>query len=148
MLSCLANRWLTGHGQRDNEVISSYHNFFMPAVFRHDMGQALRNVCYCESLSYFLLSYDSDNTDMFLNELIQFYSNNATNLHHFTSHSTRTVRHVAHNSDRTVTTGYCDVTSPYVYDVYGGGPKCSRTSSLGEFCSIEQLLGRSPVLRT
>jgi len=26
--------------------------------------------------------------DIFLNQLIQFYSNNATNLHHLTSHST------------------------------------------------------------
>jgi len=31
-------------------------------------------------------SYDSNNTDIFLNHLIQFYSNNATNLH-LTSHS-------------------------------------------------------------
>jgi len=26
--------------------------------------------------------------DIFLNQLIQFYSNNATNLHHLTTHST------------------------------------------------------------
>ena len=31
---------------------------------------------------------DSDSTDIFLNQLIQFYSNNATNLHHLSTHST------------------------------------------------------------
>jgi len=38
------------------------------------MGEALRNVCYRDITS--------------LNQLIQFYSNNMTNLHHLTSHST------------------------------------------------------------
>jgi len=35
-----------------------------------------------------LSQQDSDNTHIFLNQLIQFYSNNATNLHHLTIHST------------------------------------------------------------
>jgi len=35
-----------------------------------------------------VLSYkDSDNTDVCLNQLIQFYSNNATNAHHFTQYA-------------------------------------------------------------
>jgi len=49
----------------------------------------------------------------FLNQLIQFYSNNATNFDHLTS----TVRRVAtQHRDRNVITDYCDVTSPYVYN--------------------------------
>jgi len=42
---------------------------------RHDVGQALRNVCYCDTT---FLVKDNDNTDIFLNQMIQFYSNNAT----------------------------------------------------------------------
>ena len=53
--------------------------------------------------------YDSDNTDIFLNQLIQFSSNNATNLHHLTSHSIFAV--LPHNKDRIVTTDYCNVSS-------------------------------------
>jgi len=48
---------------------------------------------------------------MFLDQLIQFYSNNATNLHHITSY---TVPRVApQHRDLTVTADYRDVTSPY-----------------------------------
>jgi len=52
----------------------------MPAVFPPQCGQALRNVS--------VIVTDSDNTDTFLNQMIQFYSNNATNLYRLTSHST------------------------------------------------------------
>jgi len=38
--------------------------------------------------------------DIFLHQLIQFYSNNATNLHHLTTHSTTALQ----NGDRTATT--------------------------------------------
>jgi len=31
--------------------------------------------------------------DIFLNQLIQFYSNNVTNLHHLTTHSTTVLPH-------------------------------------------------------
>jgi len=55
----------------------------MPAVFRHFVGQALLNVRYCD-----ITFIASDNTDIFLNQLIQFYSNNAANLHHLATHST------------------------------------------------------------
>jgi len=51
-----------------------------------------------------------DDTDI-LNQLIQFYSNNATDLHHVTSHKRRVA---PQHRDRNVTTDYCDVTSPYV----------------------------------
>ena len=64
-----------------------------------------------------LSQQDSDrpNTDIFLNELIQFYANNATDLHHLTSHSTSCCP-TTQRGDRTLTTDYCDVTSrPYVY---------------------------------
>jgi len=39
-------------------------------------------------LGHHFLSKDSAYTDIFLNQLIQFYSNNAINLHHLTTHST------------------------------------------------------------
>jgi len=56
---------------------------------------------------------DGDNTDIFLNQLIELYSSNATNLHHITSHSTRCV--APQHRDRIVNTDYCDVTSSYVF---------------------------------
>jgi len=36
----------------------------------------------------FLIRYNRDSTGIFLNQLTTFYSNNATNLHHLTTHST------------------------------------------------------------
>jgi len=36
----------------------------------------------------FVIAIDNDDTNIFLNQLIQSYSNNATNLHNLTSHST------------------------------------------------------------
>ena len=59
------------------------------------------------------LSQQDDNTDILLNQLIQFYSNNATNLH-LTSHSRPILRVVPEHGDRIMTTNYCDVTSPDV----------------------------------
>jgi len=51
--------------------------------------------------------------DIFLNRLIQFYSNNATKLHHSTARSS--LRRVAlQHRDRNMITDYCDVTSSYV----------------------------------
>ena len=48
--------------------------------------------------------------------MIQFYSNNATNLHHVTSQRGPR-RDAAQHRDHTVTTDYCDATSPYVYEL-------------------------------
>jgi len=53
-----------------------------------------------------LSSSNSDNTDTLLNQLIQFYSNNATNLYHL---KLRAVRHFSPQQRDN-----CDVTSPYV----------------------------------
>ena len=68
---------VTSHIHSDSDVI-----FFIPHLcqlfFCRDVRQALRSVCYCDIT--FLVRY-SDNTDIFLNHFIQFYSNNATNLH-------------------------------------------------------------------
>ena len=47
---------------------------------------------WAKPISTFLVN--SDNTDIFLNQLIQFYSNNATNLHHLTTHSTTVLSHI------------------------------------------------------
>jgi len=54
------------------------------------------------------------------NQLVQFYSNNATNIYHLTSHGIRRV--VPQHRDRIVTTDYCDVTSSYVYQDFPNGP--------------------------
>jgi len=54
----------------------------------------------------------SDSTDIFLNQLIQFYSNHATDLHHLTPHSI--CRVALQHRDHIVATYYSDVTSPYV----------------------------------
>jgi len=54
---------------------------------------------------------NSDNMDIFSNRLIQFYSNNATNLYHLTSHSI--CRVTPQNRYHNVTVYYCDVTSCY-----------------------------------
>jgi len=50
---------------------------------RHDVGRALRNVC-CDITNSLV---NSDDMDIFLNQLIQFYSNNATSLD-LTPHTT------------------------------------------------------------
>jgi len=54
-------------------------------------------------------------TDIFLNYLIRFYSNNTTNLHYFTSHERRVA---PQHRDRNVTTDYCGVASPYFTHLY------------------------------
>jgi len=55
-----------------------------------------------------MLSNDNDKMDIFLKQLIQFYSNNSTNPHH--------LRHVApQHTDCIVTTDYSDVISPHVW---------------------------------
>jgi len=50
--------------------------------------------------------------DSFLNQLIQFYENNVTNLHHLTTHSTTVL---PHKMAVVLRPQICDVTSPYVY---------------------------------
>ena len=49
--------------------------------------------------------------DIFLNQLIQFYSNNATNLRHLTTHSTTVL---PHKMAIVLRPQICDVISPYV----------------------------------
>jgi len=89
--------------QGESDIISSYHI----------------SACEASSAKCLLLwhrhrskTYDRDNTDIFLNQLIHFYSNNATNLRRLTY----TVRRVApQHIHRVVAADYCDVTSPYVH---------------------------------
>ena len=73
--------WYTIYTHGDSDVISSYH---ICASCRHVVGQALQNVSYSDITFFVSRAY----TDIFLNQLIQFYSNNAINLHHLTTHST------------------------------------------------------------
>ena len=63
-------------------------------------------------LGHHFLSKDSAYTDIFLNQLIQFYSNNATNLHHLTTYSTAAL---PHKMAIVLRPQICDVPSPYVY---------------------------------
>jgi len=49
--------------------------------------------------------------DIFLNQLIQFYSNNATNLHHLTTHTTTVM---TYKMAIVLRPQICDVISPYV----------------------------------
>jgi len=49
--------------------------------------------------------------DSFLNQLIQFYSNNATNLYHLTTHSTTVL---TYKMAIVLRPQICDVISPYV----------------------------------
>jgi len=58
-----------------------------------------------------LTSQDSDNMVIFPHQLIQFFSNNATNLHPSTTHSTTVLPHKMAIALRPQ---ICDVTSPYV----------------------------------
>jgi len=64
-----------------------WRNFFISAVFRHFVGQALRNVCRSDISRRHFLNEIAMVPDIFLKQLIQFYSNNATNIHHLTTHS-------------------------------------------------------------
>jgi len=59
---------------------------------RHDAGQAFKNLCYCDIIFF----EGQCNMDIFLNQPIQFYSNNVTNLHHLTPHSTKAYQGVLH----------------------------------------------------
>jgi len=58
--------------------------------------------------------------DIFLNQLIQFYSHNATNLHHFTTHSTTVL---TYKMAIVLRPQICDVISPYVYQMKASGHK-------------------------
>ena len=80
----------------------------MPAVFQ---PWCETSSAKCSAIVTPLSSDESDNTDIFLNQLIQFYSNNARNLQHSTNFTQYAV--LPHNIE---TTDYCDVTSPYVYN--------------------------------
>jgi len=55
--------------------------------------------------------------DIFLKQLIQFYSSDATNLHHLTSHSTTVL---PHKMEIVFRPQICNVTSPYVLDTHTG----------------------------
>jgi len=67
------------HWQAQLYIGWQWRNFFIPYLCKlftcHDVGQALINVCYC----------DITFLDIFLNQLSQHYSNDATNLHRLTS---------------------------------------------------------------
>jgi len=84
--SCLRGRHITVmshwcedmHSVTVTDVISSYHMLVYQLFFRYDMGKL--SSAKCLLVWHHFLSYI---TDVFLNQLIQFYSNNAINLHHF-----------------------------------------------------------------
>jgi len=84
----------------DSDAISSYHRCFSAILW----GKLCEMIVILTSLSY------SDNTDIFLSQLIQFYSNSATNLHQLTTHSTTVL---PHEMEIVLRPQISDVTSPY-----------------------------------
>ena len=100
-------------GERPTLYIGwQWRNFFLSYLCqlfsRHVVGQAVQNVSYSDNT--FL--WDSAYTDIFLNQLIQFYSNNAINLHHLTMHSTTVL---TYKMAIVLRPQVCDVISPYVF---------------------------------
>jgi len=53
-------------------------------------------------------------TDIFLNQLIQFYPNNAINLHHLTTHSTTVLTYQPYKIAIVLWPQICDIISPYL----------------------------------
>jgi len=64
-----------------------WRNFFIWAVFRHFVRQGLRNVCYFDVSRRHFLNKIVIVKNFLKPTIIQIYSNNATNLHHLTTHS-------------------------------------------------------------
>jgi len=60
----------------------------MPAVFHYCVKMWGELFEMCAAMWHHFRSKDSDNTGIFLDQPIEFYWNNATNLHHLTIHST------------------------------------------------------------
>ena len=91
------------------------------------MGQAVRNFTYSDIT--FLVRY-SANTDIFLNQLIQFYSNNETNLHHLTIHTVGRCCPTKWRSYCDLRPQICDVISLYVLNFrrIHTGTVCPTTS--------------------
>ena len=59
----------------------------MPDGFRrHLVGKTLINVCHCDIAEIRSVGKFSDHTDIFINQRIEFYLNNAINLRFLTSH--------------------------------------------------------------
>jgi len=65
--------------------------------------------------------------DIFLDQLIQFYSNNAINLHHLTTHSTTVL---TNKMAIVLRQQICDVISPYLYcnDGVDRGPQSAASA--------------------
>jgi len=116
-LTYILSYWFTWRLFRLDSKVNLYigwqwRNFFIPYLcqlfFRHVVGQAMRSVSYSDIT--FLVRY-SDNTDIFLNQLIQFYSNNATNLRHLTTYSTTVL---TYKMAIVLQPQICDVISSYM----------------------------------
>jgi len=63
----------------------------MTASFRrHFVGKTLSNGCYCDVAE---IRFIGDRMDIFVNQLIQFYANNSTDLRPLTSHNMPSYTH-------------------------------------------------------
>ena len=83
----------------------------MPAGFRrHLVGKTLRNVCYCDNHLNTLCWQVNARKDIFLNQWIEFYLNNMTNLRPLTGHI---MSCYIHKMDHR----HCGITSPHVYAI-------------------------------
>jgi len=113
--------------------------------FRHFVGQALLNVSYSGITFFALFCFSCKSRfskialirTVFLNQLIQFYSNNATKLHHLTTHSTTVL---PHKMAIVLRPQMCDVISPYVYGIR----RIFRSDHVSKACSRRASLRDCP----
>jgi len=70
-------------GPRNHVVDAGEHSPIWEGAILKGKGQALINVCYCDIIRSKIVITRTFS----YNQLIQFYSNNVTNLHRLTSHS-------------------------------------------------------------
>ena len=123
---------------------SSFHNMHV-FRFRHFVGQALLNVSYSGITFFALFCFSCKSRfskialirTVFLNQLIQFYSNNATKLHHLTTHSTTVL---PHKMAIVLRPQMCDVISPYVYGIR----RIFRSDHVSKACSRRASLRDCP----
>jgi len=84
--------------------MTSFRSISMPADFRrHFVGKTLRNVSCCDYRLNTLCWSVSDSSEIVLDYMIQYYLNNAINLHPLTPKSKLYVILYPQNGDRFVT---------------------------------------------
>ena len=118
---------LTTIKMKQKQLNNQIHYINLLYICKQQMTLGTGNRNNIEIFLYSWRALYSDNTKLptiptiFLNQLIQFYPNNATNLQHLTTHS-MTVLH--HKMAIVFWPQICDVDSPYVYQLQQFYLKC------------------------